>query len=141
MSLKIESANMDVKELFKYALLARENSHSPYSGCKVGASIRIANGRIFSGCNIENSSYGATVCAERVAIQKAVSELGEIQVTDVMVVVQAPEAWPPCGMCRQVIAEFGPQARIYMSNIEGNYQTLPFNDLFPQAFTPDFLKK
>src|SRR5690242_15716831 len=102
MSTEIGSASEIVKDLYKMALLAREKSYSPYSGHKVGAAIRTSSGKIYTGCNVENASFGATVCAERTAIQKAISESGPITVTEVMVVTQADPPWPPCGMCRQV---------------------------------------
>lgn len=128
------------KELYKTALIARDRSYSPYSTHKVGAAVRLSDGRIFGGCNVENSSYGATVCAERVAIQKAVSESSQkIQVREVLVVTDADPAWPPCGMCRQVIAEFGADASIACTNLKGNMRILSLTELFPQAFTPDFL--
>lgn len=128
------------KELYKTALLTRDRSYSPYSSHKVGAAIRLSDGRIFGGCNVENSSYGATVCAERVAIQKAVSESSsKIQVREVLVVTDADPAWPPCGMCRQVIAEFGADATIACTNLKGNLRTFSLNELFPQAFTPEYL--
>jgi cytidine deaminase len=138
---KIESASSQVKELYKTAIMVRSNAYVPYSGCQVGAAIQLSNGKIYSGCNVENSSYGATVCAERVAVQKAVSEQGHVSITSVMVVTDASPAWPPCGICRQVIAEFGPKSTIYLANLKGEFQTLPFIELFPQAFTPEYLQK
>lgn len=131
----------EFRELYKTALMVRERSYSPYSHHKVGAAIKLSDGRIFGGCNVENSSYGATVCAERVAIQKAVSESGKIVVTDVLVVTDSDPAWPPCGMCRQVIAEFGPKARIITGNLQGNLKSLKLAELFPQAFTPEHLTR
>lgn len=129
------------KELFSAALIARTRSYSPYSQHKVGAAIRLSDGRIFSGCNVENSSYGATVCAERVAIQKAVSESnGRIQIREVLVVTDSEPGWPPCGMCRQVIAEFGPESKIVCTNLQGSTREFSLEALFPQAFTPDHLK-
>ena len=137
--LKIESASAEVKELFKVALLGRGHSYSPYSRCKVGAAIRLTNGQIFSGCNVENSSYGATTCAERVAVQKAVSEVGTLEISDVMVVTDAHPPWPPCGICRQVLVEFGNRIQVHTANLEGDYQTTPLKELLPNAFTPDHL--
>ena len=141
MNSDVSTASETVKDLYKMALLAREKSYSPYSGHKVGAAIRTSNGKIYTGCNIENSSFGATVCAERTAIQKAISENGLITVTEVMVVTKADPPWPPCGMCRQVIAEFGKEATIYTANIEGKLETSTLDVLFPEAFTPSHLKK
>jgi cytidine deaminase len=130
----------DLKELFEKASTVRENSYSPYSNYKVGAAIRTKDGRVYTGCNVENSSYGATVCAERVAIQKAVSEHGHIEISEVMVVTHASPPWPPCGMCRQVIAEFGENPKIYTANPQGDLLAFSLHDIFPQAFTPDHLK-
>ncbi len=139
MSSQIENASPEIKELFKLANLAREKSYSPYSGHKVGAAILTSNGILFTGCNIENSSFGATVCAERVAIQKAISELGHIQITAVLVITDASPPWPPCGICRQVMGEFGNKITVYMANTHGAYRTLAFHELFPHAFTPSHL--
>ncbi len=137
----ISSESDETKELYKLALLAREKSHSPYSGFKVGSAILLSNGKIYTGCNVENSSYGATICAERVAIQKAVSEQGAITIQEVMVVTQSNPPWPPCGMCRQVIAEFASEALIYTANLEGHLEKYSFSEIFPQAFTGEWLKK
>ena len=122
------------------ALLVREKSYSPYSGHKVGAAILTSDGKIYTGCNVENSSFGATVCAERVAIQKAVSEKGVILLKSVMVVTQAASHWPPCGMCRQVLAEFGQDFWVHTANTQGRLETYSFQELFPKGFTPNYLK-
>ncbi len=133
--------------LFEAAKQARDRSYSPYSGHKVGAAIRTHEGKIFTGCNIENSSYGGTVCAERVAIQKAVSE-GHTQILEVMVVTESNPPWPPCGICRQVIAEFAPplgsdsaQVRIHTASTSGQHESFDFEELMPRAFTPSHLLK
>jgi cytidine deaminase len=127
-------------ELFKAAQKARLNSYSPYSGHKVGAAIRLKTGEIFGGCNIENSSYGGTNCAERVAIQKAVSELGKIEISEICVVTDAKDPWPPCGLCRQVIAEFARnETKIHSANLSGVVRTTTLGKIFPEAFTPDYL--
>ena len=127
-------------ELYQAAKAVREFSYSPYSKCKVGAAIRLSNGKVYSGCNVENSSFGATNCAERVAIQKAVSENKDIKITDVMVVTDVSPPWPPCGMCRQVIAEFGPGIQIHAANLQGESSSLKFEELFPDAFTREHMK-
>lgn len=139
----ISSAPLFIKDLFRAALLTRDKAYSPYSGLKVGAAIRTRSGQIFSGCNVENSSYGASMCAERVAIQKAISEIGGkgFEIEAVMVVTDATPPWPPCGMCRQVISEFGLHAKIYLANIQGVFLESDFGELFPQAFTPTHLQK
>jgi len=133
--LKIQEAPQALQDLYELAKLARSHSHSPYSGYSVGSAIRLSDGRIFNGCNVENASYGATVCAERVAIQKAVSEVGgELQLTEVMVVTDSTPPWTPCGMCRQVIAEFAKNTQIFTANLSGDYLSVPFKELFPSAF-------
>lgn len=130
------------KELFDQACQARTRSHSPYSGHKVGAAIRTASGKVYSGCNVENSSYGGTVCAERVAIGKAVSEEGKITIQELLVVTDATPPWPPCGLCRQVIAEFAsPDLEIIAANVKGEAEKMRFDALFPNAFTPAHLDK
>ncbi len=129
------------EQLFQQAKAARENAYCPYSGHKVGAALLTSGGEIFVGCNVENSSYGATQCAERVAIQNAVSKLGKIKISEILVVTDADPAWPPCGLCRQVIAEFGPEARIHISTLKGEIKSFPFSELFPHAFTPQNLGK
>ncbi|MEK6705255.1 MAG: cytidine deaminase [Bdellovibrionota bacterium] len=130
------------RELYTEAKAARERSYSPYSGYKVGAALRTSSGKIFSGCNIENSSYGATVCAERVAIQKAVSEEGEIKITELVVITDVSPPWPPCGVCRQVISEFADKKLvIHTANLSKETKSTAFSDLFPSAFTPAHLGK
>ena len=137
--LTLDTASPEIKELYKLALLARQQSYSPYSNYKVGAAIRTAQGKTYSGCNIENSSFGATICAERVAIQKAVSELGMIEITEIMVITDSKIPWPPCGMCRQVIAEFCKDSTVFTANLEGSFEVSSFLELFPRAFNPSYL--
>jgi cytidine deaminase len=109
----------------------------------VGAAVRTADGKTYSGCNVENSSYGGTVCAERTAIWKAVSENGAAtRIAEILVVTDATPAWPPCGMCLQVMSEFaGPDMPVQLANLKGETQTRKFREFLPQAFTPDHLKK
>jgi cytidine deaminase len=132
----------EVQELYEKSLLARERSYSPYSKCKVGAALRLSDGRIFTGCNVENASYGGAVCAERTAVLKAVSESqGPVSIAEIVVVTDATPPWPPCGFCRQVIAEFGsPKTRIHATNLQGEVVSSDFGVLFPNAFTPEHLK-
>lgn len=128
--------------LHELAVEARERAHAPYSQHQIGAALVTTDGGITSGCNIENASYGGTVCAERVAIWKAVSELGNLKIKEICVVSDAYKPWPPCGMCRQVIAEFaGPDTLVHVGNLKEIKQTYKFKDLLPEAFTPGFLKK
>lgn len=129
------------KKLFEAALAARNWSHAPYSKAFIGAAVLMKDGRIFAGCNVENASFGGTVCAERVAIWKAVSEGAEKEVQDIMVVSDAKDPWPPCGLCRQVLAEFAtPTTRVYTANLQGQMRSFVFGELFPESFTPDYLK-
>lgn len=141
MKFEIVNASSELKDLYKAAVLTREKAYCPYSGYKVGAAIRLTDQRIFSGCNVENASFGATICAERVAILKAISETGPIQISEVMVVTQSNPPWPPCGICRQMISEFGPEVIIYSAGLDGIYHQNMFHDLFPQAFTASNLIK
>ena len=130
----------DIEELKKAATESRARAYAPYSTYQVGAAIRTSTGQIFSGCNVENSSFGATVCAERVAIQTAIAQTGPLQIVDVFVLTDATPPWPPCGMCRQVIAEFAdPKLMIHTSNLAGIVHSVPFSKLFPNAFTPSHL--
>lgn len=129
------------KKLFDAAVKAQAFSHSPYSQARIGAAVLSADGKIYSGCNIENASYGGTVCGERVAIWKAVSENKGLQIAEVMVISDAAEPWPPCGLCRQVIAEFaGPQTKIHTANPQGKIKTFTFAEIFPESFNPTYLK-
>lgn len=130
----------DFQKLLKSASQARDHAYARYSGYKVGAAIRTKDGQIFAGCNVENSSYGATVCAERVAIQSAIANRGKFELAEVLVFTEASPPWPPCGMCRQVIAEFAVKDLIIHSvNPSGETRTVTFDELFPNAFTPDHI--
>ncbi len=112
---------------------ARLNAHAPYSNFRVGAALRAASGRIFGGCNVENATYGLTVCAERVAIFKAISE-GERGFDAIAVVTDAESLTPPCGACRQLIWEFCGDVPVILSNLKGKAETIRMRDLFPKPF-------
>lgn len=128
-------------DMLKAALEAQKNAHAPYSQKKIGAAVLMDNGKVYSGCNVENASYGGTVCAERVAIFKAVSE-GAHKIKEVVVVSSEANPWPPCGFCRQVIAEFAtPQTQIHLANPQGASRSMSFEELFPEAFGPSHLSK
>jgi len=121
------------------AFEAAQHSHSPYSLAKVGSAIVTEDGAVYGGCNVENSSFGGTVCAERVAIWKAVSE-GHKRIKRIYVYTDA--GWPPCGMCRQVMAEFAsPDLEIVIGDKAGKEQVWKFTDIMPMAFTPEHLIK
>jgi cytidine deaminase len=126
-------------DLRKSAMKASTFAHSPYSNALVGSAILMKDGSVYSGCNVENASYGGTVCAERVAIFKAVSE-GKKEISKVYVFTK--EGWPPCGMCRQVMSEFaGPDMEVIIGNETGEEKIMKFGDLMPLSFTPSHLSK
>lgn len=127
------------KELIEAARQVREKAYAPYSNFKVGAAVRAKSGKIYTGCNVESASYGLTVCAERVAVWKAVSE-GENEFTNVAVVADTEELTPPCGVCRQIIWEFGGDIPITFSNLNGKTETVKMSELLPRAFDTKFLK-
>ncbi len=132
--------NETQKKLFDQAVKAQKNAHAPYSKAHIGSAVLMEDGQIFSGCNVENASYGGTVCAERVAIWKAISNGSNKVIREILVVSDADQPWPPCGMCRQVIAEFGtPETVVHTSNLKGKIKTFKFGDLFPESFNPAFL--
>ena len=123
----------DHDALITAAKRARENAHAPYSNFKVGAALRSTSGKIYGGCNVENATYGLTVCAERVAIFKAISE-GERQFDAIAVTTDTDTLTPPCGACRQLIWEFCGDIPVIMSNLKGQTQTLRMSELFPKPF-------
>jgi cytidine deaminase len=123
----------DDQLLINAAKQARENAHAPYSNFRVGAALRGSSGRIFGGCNVENATYGLTVCAERVAIFKAISE-GERGFSAIAVVTDTDALTPPCGACRQLIWEFCGDVPVTMTNLSGKSETLQMKDLFPKPF-------
>ncbi len=123
---------MTDEELIEIARQYREHSYSPYSRFKVGAAVLTAGGKVYGGCNIENSSYGLTVCAERTAIFKAVSE-GEREFEALAVIAGTEGPCSPCGACRQVMADFR-IPRIIMANLRGEVKTVSLAELLPCAF-------
>jgi cytidine deaminase len=127
------------EELIELARQVRELAYAPYSKFKVGAVIECRDGRIFTGCNVENSSYGLTMCAERNALAKAVSEGGRDFVR-IAVIADAHAPVPPCGACRQVISELcGRQTEVVMVNLRGQIETHTVDELLPEAFDGSFL--
>ncbi len=127
------------KELIESAVNARERAHAPYSNFKVGAAIHTKDGKIYTGCNIENATYGLTICAERVAIFKAISE-GEKEFAAICVVADTDELTPPCGACRQIIWEFCGDIPVTFANLKGDTEIVRMSELFPRAFDMKFLK-
>ncbi len=120
------------------AIEARENAHAPFSKFKVGAALEDSAGRIHSGCNIENATYGLTLCAERVAIFKALSE-GARAFRRVAVVAETDTLTPPCGVCRQILWEFCGDIELVLANLKGQSETLRLGSLLPRAFDRSFL--
>lgn len=128
-----------IDDLFVHARAVREHAYADYSGFKVGAALETVDGAIVTGCNIENATYGLTVCAERVAIFKALSE-GHREFRR-MVVVAPPEApTPPCGACRQVLWEFAGDLEIILANLNGETGRHRISELLPQPFDARLLK-
>lgn len=119
--------------LIDAARAAREHAHAPYSQFKVGAALRAKSGRIFTGCNVENATFGLTVCAERVAVWKAISE-GERGFDSVAVVTESGTLTPPCGACRQILWEFCGDAEIILANLKGQVEVYRLSALFPKPF-------
>jgi cytidine deaminase len=119
--------------LIAAAKQARENAHAKFSNFKVGAALRAVSGKIFGGCNVENATYGLTVCAERVAIFKAISE-GDRRFDAIAVVTDTHALTPPCGACRQLIWEFCGDVPVVLANLKGKVEILPMRELFPKPF-------
>jgi len=120
-------------DMIAEATRARDNAVAPYSGFKVGAALRAADGKIWAGCNVENATLGLTVCAERVALWKALSE-GSRGFSEVVVVTAANKPTPPCGACRQLLWEFVGDVPVHMVSLEGPRATENLGALFPRAF-------
>ena len=124
---------MSPEELIARAVEARENACADYSHYKVGAALVTASGKVFTGCNIENSTYGLTVCAERVALWKALSE-GERKFTRIAVVTSSESPASPCGACRQLLWEYCGDIEIILANLKGLRKTLQLTEIFPRPF-------
>ena len=124
--------------LIAAALAARENAFAPYSKFRVGAAIEDSAGRIHTGCNVENATYGLTVCAERVAVFKAVSE-GVRKFRRVAIAADTDSLTPPCGACRQILWEFCGDIEIVLVNPRGKTETHRLKDLFPKPFDVSYL--
>lgn len=132
------SATPPWADMFEAATQARRAAHAPYSKFPVGAAVWTADGAILPGCNVENASYGLSVCAERNAIARTVLE-GK-KVLAVAIVVDTPTPTPPCGVCRQVLAEFaGPTLPVRSRNLQGRESAWTLGELLPHAFTREFL--
>jgi cytidine deaminase len=132
------SSAAEFESLIVAARSARENAHAAYSNFRVGAGLRATSGRIFGGCNVENATYGLTICAERVAIFKAISE-GERGFDAIAVVTDTDTLTPPCGACRQLIWEFCGDVPVILANLKGKMEVLAMKDLFPKPFDASHL--
>ena len=123
----------EYEKLIKEAEKARKKAYTPYSKFKVGAAVLCDDGKIFSGCNIENASFGLTICAERVAFFKAISE-GSTKIKAIAVIGNTNKPCSPCGACRQVISEFGEDIPLIMTNLKGDVKIKKIKELLPEAF-------
>jgi len=127
---------MDYEDLIAKAMEAREKAYAPYSDFAVGAALLAKSGRVYTGCNVENASYGLSICAERVAVFKAVSE-GERDFEAIAVVTD--KGVTPCGACRQVLIEFGEDIQVIVADETGGYRVFGLQELLPEAFNSEDL--
>jgi cytidine deaminase len=128
-----------IQQMLEAARAALVNAHAPYSRLRVGACVRAASGRLYAGCNVENVSYGLTLCAESAAIAAMVAA-GDRRIVETLVVTERDEPCPPCGRCRQQLAEFaGPDTPVHMAGPEGVRLTRTLGELLPLAFGSDAL--
>lgn len=127
---------MSNEELIKYAIKVRENAYAPYSKFKVGACLLAKSGKIYCGCNVENSSFGATNCAERTALFSAVAN-GEREFEKIAIIGSNPDNYAyPCGICRQVLSEFG-DLKVIVAKNENDYKEFKLSDLLSHSFNKD----
>ncbi|MEW6064064.1 cytidine deaminase [Desulforamulus profundi] len=131
---------VSAEKLIEMAREAREKAYVPYSKFKVGAALLTKDGKIFTGCNVENASYGLTCCAERTAVFKAVSE-GCKEFDSIAVMADVPTLCSPCGACRQVLSEFGGKIKVHMANLKGGYVSKTVEELLPGYFTAEDMEK
>lgn len=124
---------MKDKDLILLARKAYQNAYAPYSRAKVGAALLTKNGKVFTGCNIENASYGLTICAERVAVANAINN-GEKKFTKIAISTNQKREFSPCGACRQVLAEFSPRIQVIWLAETGRIRTRNLKQLLPAAF-------
>ncbi len=127
-----------MEPLLEAALKARDNAHAPFSKFHVGAALEDVDGRIWTGCNVENASYGLTLCAERVAVFKAISE-GVRKFRRIAVAADTDKLTPPCGACRQILWEFLGNADVILVNLQGKTATFKMRDLLPEPFDASFI--
>ncbi len=128
------------KSLVEAATSVRSHAYSPYSKVKIGAAVLTSGGKVYTGCNIENASYGLSCCAERTAIFKAVSE-GHMDIIAIAVVGKSEDFTKPCGACRQVMVEFNPKMKVIRRGIDGFSEDATAASLLPSHFYPEELAK
>ena len=126
----------EIRELIAAAMVARQAAYAPYSHFAVGAALRGVAGEIYAGCNVENASFGLTICAERNAVAQAVVH-GQRDFPAIAVVTE--DGVTPCGACRQVLSEFNPQMAVIVADLDGRYRIYTLADLLPAAFGPEQL--
>ena len=131
---------MTDRQLVELAFSMLERSYVPYSHFPVGAALLCADGTVFTGCNVENAAYGSTICAERTALVKAVSEGHKDDYVTLAIAGNSTDYCWPCGSCRQMLYEFSPDLRILAANRDRDYVTLTLSDLLPNGFGPKALK-
>jgi len=133
MPIGVGGNSLEDRELIALAAEARERAYTPYSQYKVGAALLSASGAVHTGCNVENAAYGLTICAEQVAVVKAVCA-GERDL--MMIAVVTENGGTPCGACRQILNEFEPNIRVLVADTSGDYQAYALPDLLPDSFGP-----
>jgi cytidine deaminase len=133
-----KSGPRELDALVEKALEVRNHAYAPYSNFKVGSALLGESGKVYVGCNVENSSYGLCVCAERGAIARAVSD-GERKFKGIVIATQSETPSPPCGMCRQTLAEFAHDMPVLLVNDKGARIETSLDELFPMSFTNDYL--
>ena len=134
------SEKRELETLIDIAVQARERAFAPFSDFRVGVAVETDDGEVYTGCNVESASYGLTVCAERVAIWKAISE-GARCFGRLVIVADTEKLTPPCGTCRQIIWEHCRNTTIVLANLRGETETIDIRELLPRAFDAKFLKE
>ena len=137
---KLGGIRMTDLELYQKAVEQLKNSYAPYSKFAVGAALLTENGNLYTGCNIESAAYSATICAERTALVKSVSE-GDLKIASLAVASSSGDFTFPCGICRQMLVEFNPNLRIIVGNQQDQLKVFLLKDLLPEAFTAQELDK
>lgn len=130
---------MTDQELVQRAFAMHEFSYVPYSNFPVGAALLCADGTVFTGCNVENAAFGSTICAERTALLKAISEGHRDDWTAIAIAGRGEDYCWPCGACRQMLYEFAPELRVLAARGDGSFQTVPLSRLLPHGFGPKSL--